>query len=108
MYLHLVEPTTYYTSLGCWKDKANRAIDGGYVRVTDSNPVRACFLRAVSSGSTVFAVQDGNACFAASPTAGDTYKKHGTTKTCANGRGGPWANSVYQIGIEHFHSIYYY
>ena len=94
-----------YTSLGCWKDTAERAIDGGHEPLPGSNPVQACFERARSLGNSVFAVQAGNQCFAASSTAGDTYKKYGPATNCANGRGGGWANSVYHGGIEKFYSI---
>ena len=94
-----------YFSLGCWKDKSDRAIKGGLngPRVDDSNSVHACFERAQSLGYTVFALQDGNQCFT-SKDAGKTYNKYGTATNCKNGKGGDWANAVYKIGNEAFDS----
>ena len=52
---------------------------------------------ALAKGYNVFAVQHGGWC-AGSATALATYKKYGPSKACKNGKGGPWANTVYLIG----------
>ena len=97
-----------YTSLGCWKDKRNRAIKGSFVRIGTrwgKDAVKACYERAKKVGSKIFAVQSGNECFADWKTAGGDYKKHGKASNCKeNGTGGHWANSVFEIGIAHFYS----
>ena len=104
MDLYLVDQP--YTSLGCWKDRGDRAIKGSGVRIGTRGAygaVKACYERAKKLRNKIFAVQDGNQCFAESKTAGATYKKYGKASNCAeSGTGGPWANSVYQIGIAHF------
>ena len=49
------------------------------------------------TGYHVFALQAGGQC-ASSPTAEDTYKKHGESSSCkADGEGGAYANQVYKI-----------
>ncbi|XP_066273809.1 uncharacterized protein [Branchiostoma lanceolatum] len=94
-----------YTSLGCWRDTADRAIptlegtdprlDGNYqVR---PNAIETCYQVARSLGFTVFAVQDGGQCFG-SADAHYTHSKYGPSTACAaDGEGGPRANEVYGI-----------
>lgn len=94
-----------YRSLGCWTDKTNdRAIpklegsspvlDGNYTQRT--HPIKKCFEVASCLGYDVFALQNGGMC-ASSATARDTYKKHGTSSKCSDdGKGGSWANEVYE------------
>ena len=49
------------------------------------------------TGHTVFAVQNNAQCFTAA-NAKDTYKMHGESNVCAaDGTGGAWGNSVYEI-----------
>ena len=98
-----------YTSLGCYKDKNDRAFKGGNVRLGsrggDPDPVTACYERAKELGNKFFAVQHGTACFANSNTADLTYNRYGAASNCAeDGTGGEWANSVYRIGIAQFYS----
>lgn len=81
--------------LGCWLDSATRTITGGWEAVTT---VDACATKAKAFGATVFAVQNGNACFAASKNAQNSYRFLGPSDKCgANGLGGPYANHVYEI-----------
>ena len=97
--------TKAFYSLGCFKDKRNRAIptlegksatlDGSYK--SRSNPIQKCYDAAKSFGYSVFAVQHGGWC-ASSATAGDTYNKWGKSNKCKHdGEGGGWANQVYKI-----------
>lgn len=79
--------------MGCWKDKPDRAISGG-VRLTGS--VDQCAKYAHTNGFNVFAVQYGGQCFT-SPLAGITFKRHGVSAVCRDGKGGFWANNVYRI-----------
>ena len=44
----------------------------------------------------MFGVQDGGWC-ASGPRAQFTYAKYGRSNKCRNGKGGPWANSVYRL-----------
>ena len=74
-------------SLGCWSDDLyNRAIDGE-VRLKSNDPIEDCHKFAKEKGFSVFAVQYDKECFAAAD-AGETYKKHGESNVCYNGRGG--------------------
>ncbi|XP_078616504.1 sushi, von Willebrand factor type A, EGF and pentraxin domain-containing protein 1-like isoform X4 [Branchiostoma floridae x Branchiostoma japonicum] len=97
-----------YRSLGCWKDKGNRAIpplegkdprlDGQYRRRQD--PIEKCYQVAKDRGFRVFAIQHSGWC-ASSETARDTYQKYGPATNCAaDGEGGGWANEVYEIMSE--------
>ena len=102
----LISFNTGYTSLGCWKDNSNRAIpilegsspflNGNYVRRVDA--IQKCYQAAKSLGYDVFALQNGGHC-ASSATAKSTYRKYGMSLACMrNGKGGIWANQVYEIG----------
>ncbi|XP_066283060.1 uncharacterized protein [Branchiostoma lanceolatum] len=92
--------TPEYTSLGCWKDKFDRAIPtlegtdpllkDNYGTRTDA--IEKCYLVAFSGESTVFAIQNGGWCVT------QRYIKYGRSTACSgDGEGGPWANQVYQI-----------
>lgn len=94
-----------YRSLGCWKDRSNRAIstlerqssllDGDYVTRTD--PIQKCLNATLALGYDVFAVQNGGWC-ASDATARNTFQKYGISTACSHdGEGGPWANQVYEI-----------
>ena len=96
---------TGYTSLGCWKDYSSRAIstlegsssllDGAYSRREDA--IQKCYQAAKLLGYGVFAVQAGGWC-ASSATAKSTYEKYGASTACRpDGKGGGWANHVYEI-----------
>ena len=93
-----------YKSLGCWKDKSNRALpslEGKDARLK-GNPasrdfaIDLCYRSAKARGFHVFAVQNG-ACYGMRGS--KRYQKYGNTSTsCKNGKGGSWSNDVYQIG----------
>ncbi|XP_019629805.1 PREDICTED: uncharacterized protein LOC109474031 [Branchiostoma belcheri] len=96
---------TGYTSLGCWRDSATRAIpilegtdsllDGDYQ--SRHHAIQKCYQVALSRGFTVFAVQYGGECFG-SANGINTYNRYGPTTTCAeDGKGGAWGNEVYKI-----------
>ena len=80
-------------SLGCWGDNANRAISGG-IRVNGN--VETCRAFAVAHGWNTFAVQYNHECFT-SANAANEYTRYGTSGGCRNGRGGDWAQNVYQL-----------
>ena len=91
----LIAPVARYTSLGCWKDKINRAITG----YEGDLGIDGCFKRAKSKHFDTFAVQAGGQCFT-SPTASDTYKIYGPSTDCSSdGTGGYWSQEVYKIGM---------
>ena len=82
------------TSLGCWKDDYDRAIDNYEGKLG----IAGCFERAKVLGNQFFAVQDGGHCFTTA-TAGETYQKHGSSEGCsAAGNGGKGCQNVYKIG----------
>ena len=100
------KPDPSYSSVGCWKDSGDRALtplDGSDAQLTDNyqsrqDAINKCYEAAKARGMTTFAVQDGGWCSAsADPTA---YKKYGPATNCSGGKGGGWANDVYQIGDE--------
>ena len=83
-----------FTSLGCWKDKTARAIDGFEGKLG----IQGCFERANALGNVVFAVQHGGQCFTTA-TASLTYNKYGSSNGCSDaGTGGTWCQEVYKIG----------
>ena len=94
-------------SLGCYKDTGRRAIPpmdgrnplvkGFYRRRADA--ILKCALVALRFGFPVFAIQNQGWC-ATGPRARVTYRKYGRSNRCKNGKGGPWANDVYQITGE--------
>ena len=65
------------------------------------NPVAKCAKAAAEKGYKVFAVQDGGQCFS-SDDAKSTYKKYGSSTACIDQKGGPMANSVYEISKLNF------
>ncbi|CAH1249044.1 SCARF2 [Branchiostoma lanceolatum] len=94
-----------FNSLGCWKDKGNPAItalEGTDARLDGNfrfreNAIAKCYDVARSRGATVFALQSGGECFG-STDGHSTYNMYGPSTACeADGKGGPWANEVYQI-----------
>ena len=86
-------------SLGCWsEDVYNRAIDGG-IRLKSNDPIEDCHKFAKEMGFSVFAVQNEMECFTAAD-AEETYKKHGESNVCYNGRGGSLAQNVYLVDCQ--------
>ena len=86
--------TTKRQSLGCWRDRSQRAISGG-IRFRGS--IDKCEQFARRHNYKVFAIQYGGECFTAS-NAHQTYRKYGHAKNCRNGTGGGWAQNVYTTG----------
>lgn len=98
-------PTLTFTDLGCWRDTAERAIRGvdGMLQAnygpykSRADAIQRCARYAKARGNSVFAVQDGGWC-ATSYRARNTFNKYGPSKACRlNGKGGAWANQVYEI-----------
>ena len=58
-----------------------------------------CYQTAKAKGFHIFAVQNGGWC--AGMRGGTSYQKYGKATNCRNGKGGAWANDVYQIGGRH-------
>ena len=98
---------TLYKSLGCWKDTGNRAIptlEGVAARLKGSSSSRdfaidLCYQAAKARGYHIFALQNG-ACYGMSRS--ERYQKYGKATNCKYGKGGSWANDVYQIGGKFF------
>jgi len=93
----VVAPGARAKFLGCWADRGARAIPG---KIGDfkarPNPIMDCSKLAKLKGFPGFAVQDGGQCFATKYIL-KTYKKYGPSRNCRNGKGGGWANNVYQF-----------
>ncbi|CAH3194779.1 unnamed protein product [Porites evermanni] len=91
-------------SIGCYKDTSRRAISplegrsrllkGYYRRRRDA--IKKCALAAEKRGYKVFAMQHQGWC-ASSRRAHLTYRRYGKSNRCRNGKGGPWANTVYVL-----------
>lgn len=99
---------TAYETVGCYKDKGDRAIpilegkdpilDGGYQQRI--NAIDKCYRAARKRGFKVFSVQHGGQCFSSS-TAQKTFNKHGVSSACNfDGEGAAWNNQVYFIKGE--------
>jgi len=93
-----------YRSLGCWLDTSNRAIatlEGVDSRLTGryqsrDNAIHLCYEAAKERGYPAFALQNGGQCFASSD-ALNMYQQYGAANNCASGKGGRYANDVYEI-----------
>ena len=93
-----------YVSLGCWNDSGSHALpvlEHSDPRLDDSyqnrsDPLLKCGQVARKRGYTVFAVQDGGMCFGG-PLAEINYRKYGISRSCHDGLGGVYANSVYRL-----------
>ncbi|XP_063684649.1 uncharacterized protein LOC134818870 isoform X2 [Bolinopsis microptera] len=86
-------------SLGCWTDLPTRAIAGG-IRFNSDTPIEDCFNLAMEQGFSVFAVQANRECFT-SADAAETFNQYGLSAACQyDGRGGTWAQNVYQVTCE--------
>ena len=80
----------------CWNDKAERAVGSDFTRINKDNIQdinKECMNKAIEKKDTIFAIQDGNACFTGK---GDSYKKYGHATGCGQG-GGAWKQRVYQV-----------
>jgi hypothetical protein len=82
-----------YTDLGCWNDKAPRALTGPPQQYGYS--VKKCADFALARGSDTFALQDGGWCVIKQGS--DDYKKYGPATGACPELGGAWVNHVYQI-----------
>ncbi|XP_057313955.1 uncharacterized protein LOC130655241 isoform X2 [Hydractinia symbiolongicarpus] len=94
-----------YTSIGCWADYSRHvtqlSLEGTHYLLKDhflrrEDAIHKCGVVAISLGYNVFTIQDGGLC-ASGPTLHLTYNKDGTANNCAVGKGGLFANSVYEI-----------
>ena len=94
-----------YENIGCFKDKARRAIkslegkdpilDGSYR--TRVNPIAKCAVAAERKRYNMFAVQNGGQCSGGILVA-KTYDRYGRSTACrTDGGGGAWANQVYKF-----------
>ena len=103
MYLSAI--VSEYTSLGCWKDTADRAIptlegkcnhlDGHYQ--TRINALQKCLSCAQEMGMNIFSLQDRGWC-TGTVSDGKEYAKYGVALECpSNGLGAPGINNVYKF-----------
>ena len=93
-------PVAGATHIGCYQDNPTRAM---FFVNQPSNPDECKQLVLQAGISSIFALQDGDQCFAANSSA--EYAQYGTSTACLNACGdnphyecgGPYANDVYQI-----------
>ena len=110
-------PSTQFKHVGCWKVTTRHAIptlEGKDVRLqgnyrTREYAIDLCYKAAKARGYHIFALQNGGWC--AGMKGSTRYQKYGKSSNCKNGRGGYWANDVYQIGgkqqsLDRFYTIY--
>ncbi|KAK3743252.1 hypothetical protein QZH41_017056, partial [Actinostola sp. cb2023] len=88
-----------YRHLGCYSDKRDRALPK---LITSSlpaaNAIKECYKAVKALGYDIFAVQNRDECWTSS-TGRQTYNKHGSSGVCKDGKGGSWANDVYEIVV---------
>ena len=68
-----------------------------------NKPIEDCYNAAAEKGYVIFGLQDGGQCFSSFPDNGVKkvgFKKYGPSSACRGGKGGPMANSVYEIGSK--------
>ena len=96
--------TVLFNHLGCWKDSVRHALptlEGKDSRLrgnyrTRDYAIDLCYQSAKARGFHIFAIQNGGRC--AGMKGSTRYQKYGKSSDCDNGKGGRWANDVYQIG----------
>ena len=74
-------------------DGSDPRITGNYQARKDA--INKCFQVAKERGMKVFAVQHGGWCAGGKDPYG--YQRYGRAGNCRGGKGGAWANDVYQI-----------
>jgi hypothetical protein len=92
-----------YKPIGCFGDKAERSmpiLEGGDPSITGDYKTREdsivkCYKFAKSKGYKYFGVQDGGHCQGSNNLA--EAQKYGPSGACTNGKGGGWANDIYEI-----------
>ncbi|XP_031575055.1 uncharacterized protein LOC116308716 [Actinia tenebrosa] len=97
-----------YKHLGCYTDKAARAIPKHlwtYIFTSPGGVIKKCADLAEFNGYKVFGVQYGKQCFSG-PSAEKTYDQYGSSSQCSNGVGGSWANDVYAFPEEYHNGCY--
>jgi hypothetical protein len=92
-----------YSSLGCWRDTGDRAVtpqegtdptlDHNYYGRFDA--INKCATVALNRGLKYFAIQHNGWCAASNDLIG--AKRYGPAGNCSNGKGGGWANDLYQL-----------
>ena len=86
--------------IGCFRDKPRRAAGSMVANQRGLKfAVRDCAHQARKRGYKLFAVQNGGECFLG-PGAKITHNKYGRSTKCQGGKGGLWANDVYQLIIK--------
>ena len=76
-------------------ERSDILLNDSYSQRNDA--IQKCALAAKIRGYKTFAIQDGGMCVGG-PTAHETFDKYGESQDCKNdGKGGPWANQVYNL-----------
>jgi len=86
-----------YNLIGCFKDDHwTRAFYDNAKRF-HRDSVQSCADYAKRLGNSLFALQDGSECWTSGVNTAK-YALYGESDKCNNDKGGPYANSVYQLG----------
>ena len=92
-----------YRSLGCWNENPNAVtplfIGKDYTK--KANPAQLCYEDAVGRGDDMFALRNGGWCV---QVPNNDYETYGKAENCRDGKGGAWANNIYQVGGK-FHFV---
>jgi hypothetical protein len=99
----VAKSSSIYNNIGCWGDKAERSmavLEGSDPSISDDytkreDPIVKCYNYAKSKGYKYFGVQDGGYCQGSNNLV--EAQKYGSSTVCSNGKGGPWANDIYEI-----------
>lgn len=99
-----------YTSVGCWADYDRHAADLSMETTETSlqdnylvrkNAIEKCAEVAYSKKFNIFALHDGGACSSGS-NLHVTFDEDGKSNNCAFGKGGAFANDVYELSSKFF------
>lgn len=90
------KPVVKYCLIGCYGDRRDRALR---VYLGTFNNVYKCAEKAKEKGYKAFGLQNGGECWSGA-NAHKGFSKHGKASNCADGLGGPWANSVYKLNTK--------
>ena len=59
------------------------------------NPIEKCYTAAIEHKMPIFGIQDGGQCFGTQSK--QAAKQYGSSSACSSDKGGPMANSVYEL-----------
>lgn len=85
-----------FKHMGCYYDGSDRSFPNFLGAVLDAEE---CFTMTKKAHYKAFGIQNGQECWSG-PGVKTTYSRHGESKRCSEGKGGPWSNDVYFIDYQ--------